>query len=181
MSAAFAGLRARRTFISRRASIPYRPWSRRPRPWWSRPVRIDARSMFARTSRHTPAARGIRRPPRIRATAQNGKSRQVPASLGISSGRRTELSSGLLIRGFGVQVPGGAPVLTWGFTASGNFLCPFCPDFRAVLAPCLLRTGCGPAPLALPLRHGRSLTPGGRPAVRVLCRATDALCHASLP
>jgi hypothetical protein len=29
------------------------------------------------------------------------------------------LASGLLIRGFGVQVPGGAPVLTWGFTAPG--------------------------------------------------------------
>ena len=26
---------------------------------------------------------------------------------------------GLLIRGFGVQVPGGAAVLTWGFTAPG--------------------------------------------------------------
>jgi putative transposase len=31
------------------------------------------------------------------------------------SRRRIEQNSGLLIRGFGVQVPGGAPVLTWGF------------------------------------------------------------------
>jgi predicted nucleotide-binding protein len=29
------------------------------------------------------------------------------------------LSSGLLIRGFGVQVPGGAPVLTWDYSQSG--------------------------------------------------------------
>jgi hypothetical protein len=29
--------------------------------------------------------------------------------------------SGLLICGFGVQVPGGAPVLTWGFIVPGHF------------------------------------------------------------
>jgi hypothetical protein len=37
--------------------------------------------------------------------------------------RKAPLSSGLLIRGFGVQVPGGAPGLTWGFTTPGHFLC----------------------------------------------------------
>src|SRR5215472_19227669 len=45
------------------------------------------------------------------------------------------LSSGLLIRGFGVQVPGGAPDLTWGFTASGYFLCV---RFVHLVAPWLL-------------------------------------------
>ena len=38
----------------------------------------------------------------------------------------------LLIRGFGVRVPGGAPILTWGFTTPGSF-------FASVLSPCLLR------------------------------------------
>src|SRR5258708_33962914 len=33
-----------------------------------------------------------------------------------ASGRAGTQSSGLLIRGFGVQVPGGAPVLTCGYT-----------------------------------------------------------------
>ena len=37
------------------------------------------------------------------------------------------LSSGLLIRGFGVRVPGGAPVLTWGFIAPGHFCVRFVP------------------------------------------------------
>src|SRR6185437_1387362 len=43
--------------------------------------------------------------------------------------------SGLLIRGFGVQVPGGAPGLTWGFTTPGHFLCV---RFVLMFAPCLL-------------------------------------------
>ena len=41
------------------------------------------------------------------------------------------LVSGLLIRGFGVQVPGGAPVLTWGFIKLGHL-------FVSVLSSCLL-------------------------------------------
>jgi hypothetical protein len=44
-------------------------------------------------------------------------------------------SSGLLIRGFGVQVPGGAPDLTWGFTVPGHF---FRVRFVHMFAPCLL-------------------------------------------
>jgi hypothetical protein len=65
--------------------------------------------MFARISRYSPAVRGIRGPPRIRTTVQNGRRRHVSSSPGSSSGRRIELSSGLLIREFGVRVPGGAP------------------------------------------------------------------------
>ncbi len=30
----------------------------------------------------------------------------------------------VLICGFGVRVPGGAPFLTWSFTVPGHFLCP---------------------------------------------------------
>jgi hypothetical protein len=41
----------------------------------------------------------------------------------------------LLIRGFGVRVPGGAPVLTWGFFASSSFLYV---RFVPMLAPCSL-------------------------------------------
>jgi hypothetical protein len=44
------------------------------------PFCSDACSMFARTSRYAPAARGIRRPPRVQATAQNGRSRQGSAA-----------------------------------------------------------------------------------------------------
>jgi hypothetical protein len=40
----------------------------------------------------------------------------------------------LLIRGFGVRVPGGAPVLTWGFTLQVILYVPFVPMF----APCSL-------------------------------------------
>ena len=50
--------------------------------------------------------------------------------------KKVSLSSGLLIRGFGVQVPGGAHRVTWGFI--GLLLCPVCPVFLAVLAPRLL-------------------------------------------
>jgi hypothetical protein len=46
-----------------------------------------------------------------------------------------ELSSGLLIRGFGVRVPGGAPVLTWVYTHSRW---PREGRFRPMFAPCLL-------------------------------------------
>ena len=47
------------------------------------------------------------------------------------------LVSGLLIRGFGVQVHGGAPVPTWGFIAPGHFLCS---RFVPMFAPLLGRT-----------------------------------------
>ena len=45
-----------------------------------------------------------------------------PAGTSIARHRKAfsnTLSSGLLIRGFGVRVPGGAPVLTWGFVVPG--------------------------------------------------------------
>lgn len=45
----------------------------------------------------------------------------------------------LLIRGFGVGVSGGAPVMIWGFINPGSsFYAPVYPGFLAVLAPCLL-------------------------------------------
>ena len=71
----------------------------------------------------------------IRAAGQNGSSRHVPASLSTSSKRRYEQISRLLIRGFGVQVPGGAPVMTWGFIAPGLF---FRVRFVPMAAPWLL-------------------------------------------
>ena len=105
---------------------------------WSRPIRIDVCSMFARMPRYAPTASGIRSESRIPETGQNGSSRHVLALLSISSRRITKHSSGLLIRGFGVQVPGGAPVLTWGFINPGlpftPGLSPFCSRARSVLA-----------------------------------------------
>jgi len=44
-------------------------------------------------------------------------------------------NSELLIRGFGVQVPGGAPVLTWPYTGLG---CPEAAGSAAMFAPRLL-------------------------------------------
>jgi hypothetical protein len=52
----------------------------------------------------------------------------------LSGSRRTR-NSGLLIRGFGVQVPGGTPVLTWGFI---NLRSSFRVRFVLMFAPCLL-------------------------------------------
>jgi hypothetical protein len=74
--------------------------------------------MFARMPRYASAAFGIRSAPRIPATGQNGSSRHVLALHDSISRKINEQNSGLLIRGFGVQVPGGAPVMTWGFTRS---------------------------------------------------------------
>ena len=100
--------------------------------YWYRPVRTDVCSMSARMPRYPPTTSGTRSAAPMRATGQNGSSRHVLALFDSSSRRINEQSSGLLIRGFGVQVPGGAPGLTWGFTAPGHFLCArFVPIFRA--------------------------------------------------
>jgi hypothetical protein len=71
--------------------------------------------MFARMPRYAPAPLGIRSAARMRATGQNGSFRHVLALFDSSSMIIIKQRSGLLIRRFGVQVPGGAPVLTWGF------------------------------------------------------------------
>jgi hypothetical protein len=93
--------------------------------------------MFARMPRYAPAASGIRSAPRIPTTGQNGSSRHVPASSGTRPEWKMRTKQRLLIRGFGVQVPGAAPVLTWGFIAPGRF-------FVSVLSSWLLR-GCSRA------------------------------------
>jgi hypothetical protein len=105
---------------------------------WSRPIRFDVCSMFARMPRYGPAPPGIRSATRMRATGQNGSSRHVLALHDSSSRRINEHSSGLLIRGFGVQVPGGALVVTWGYTTPGHCYVPGLSRFpgraRSVLA-----------------------------------------------
>ena len=75
---------------------------------WSRPIRIDVCSMFARMPRYTPAASGIRSAPRIPAAGQTGSSRHVLAFHNSSSRRINEQSSGLLICAVRVRVPGDA-------------------------------------------------------------------------
>jgi hypothetical protein len=87
--------------------------------------------MFARMSRNGPAVTGTSRhrlPGLPYSPAGNSLSRYQAAFPNPCSSR-------LLIRGFGVQVPGGAPVLTWGFTHSGL---PREGHFRAMFAPRLL-------------------------------------------
>jgi len=108
---------------------------RRPRPRWSRPVHIDVCSMFARTPRYAPALLGIRRAARMRAIGHNGSSWHVLALFDSSSRRISEQSSGLLIRGFGVRVPGGAPVQTWRFCHLFSLIVSHLP---AMVAPRLL-------------------------------------------
>ena len=95
---------------------------------YSPPERGDHRhvcSMFARLSRHHLTAPGISRQLDWRSRGQNGTARHCP----VVAGRK---SRGLLVRGFGVRVPGGAPVLTWlfcyPFTLVGG-------RFPAVVAP----------------------------------------------
>ncbi len=73
VSAASAGLRCGQHVRGCGLLYLYRQWFRHPQPWWSRPFRIDVCSMFARMSRYSPAARGIRSPSRMRATARNGR------------------------------------------------------------------------------------------------------------
>jgi hypothetical protein len=107
--------RAGRLYLCRRCPRPLPAASQMLFAQWSRPVRIDGCSMFARTPRYGLAPPGIRSAARLRATGQNGSSRHVLALFDSSSWRISEHRSGLLIRGFGVQVPGGAPVLTRGF------------------------------------------------------------------
>jgi hypothetical protein len=94
---------------------------------WSRPLRTDVCSMFARMPRYDPAPSGIRGDARMHATGQNDSPRHVLTSFDSSSRRINEQSSALLIRGFGVQVHGGAPVLTWFYKNQVIFSCLFCP------------------------------------------------------
>jgi hypothetical protein len=68
---------------------------------------------------------------RYQATAESRTERHGPA---FSGTRRTQ-NSGLLICGFGVRVPGGAPILNWGFTLFGS---PREGHFRPMFAPRLL-------------------------------------------
>jgi hypothetical protein len=51
--------------------------------------------------------------------------------------KKVPLSSGLLIRGFGVQVPGGAPGLTWGFRPRVSFM-------SGLVGPGWVRCGASP-------------------------------------
>ena len=83
------------------------------------PLGHVADAMFA------PCLLGCRGTARQRPVPRGTGARGLPYSpAGNSIMRHQEvfsntLSSGLLIRGFGVQVPGGAPVLTWGYARSG--------------------------------------------------------------
>ncbi len=104
--------------------------------YWSRPVRTDVCSLLARMPRYTPAPLGIRSTARMRATGRNGSFRHVLALSDSSSTRIIKQISGLLIRGFGVQVPGGAPVLTWGFI---NPRLSLCVRVVPISFPCSLR------------------------------------------
>jgi hypothetical protein len=107
---------------------------------------------------------------RYQAAAKLLESRTKRHRLALSGSIRT-LGSGLLIRGFGVQVPGGAPVLTWGYASSGlpregRFGAMFAP--RLLVSPDLVdRTvpaGLAPARSArLVCRGGHSVDPGTTP------------------
>jgi hypothetical protein len=87
--------------------------------------------MFARTPRYGPAGRGTH------VTSARGVAVQLRMSQHSrdSSFQKSASEQRILIRGFGVQVPGGAPGLTWGFTTPGHFLCV---RFVHMFAPCLL-------------------------------------------
>jgi hypothetical protein len=71
---------------------------------------------------------------RYKAAAKYAESRTKRHHRALSGSRRTQ-SNGLLIRGFAVRVPGGAPALTWCYTRSGS---PREGRFGAMFAPRLL-------------------------------------------
>jgi hypothetical protein len=177
VSATSTGLRLHLTCCAAPASItlpttgyslsPPRP--RGTRLWWSRPMHPHVCSLFARMPRHGPAPPGIRSEARMQATGQNDSSRHVLASFDSSSRRINEQSSGLLIRRFGVQVPGGAPVLTWVSIAPG---CCFRVRFVPTFAPCLL-AGTDPAirvlsKTARPAPDAGAIAPEPRRLVRLV-------------
>jgi hypothetical protein len=101
---------------------PFGRSPRCPQLWWSRPMPVPGCSMVARMPRYAPAPSDIHSESRIPATGQNDSSRHVLALFDSRSERIIEQSSGLLIRGFGVQVPGGAPGLSRHYT---HLLCLF--------------------------------------------------------
>jgi hypothetical protein len=135
-------------------------------------------SMFARMSRYGPVAADITRHPLSRPAVQSGRSRHASAQNGMRQRSKNEQSSRLLICGFGVRVPGGAPALTWRYTRFGR---PRGGRFGAMFAPRLLvspdlvhRAGAvGPAP-ARRARLGCRAHPGMSPAdaitQRDICR-----------
>src|SRR6266851_9695495 len=71
---------------------------------------------------------------RYEAAAKWAESRTKWHGRTLSGSRRTR-NSALLIRGFGVRVPGGAPVLTWCYS---KYEWPRDSRFAAMFAPCLL-------------------------------------------
>ena len=133
--------RPRSLYLCRRCPRPLPAAPQAPSPKWSRPLGIDGCSAVARMPRYGPALPGIRSAPRIPAAGQNGSSRHALALFGSSSRRINEHRSGLLICGFGVQVPGGAPTLTWSYTHFGvsrecRFVAMFAP--RLLVSPDLV-------------------------------------------
>src|ERR1035441_646283 len=88
-------------------------------------------SMFARMSRHGPVAAGTKRHWTLSDAVQPGRSWHVRHQPTPPSWQ----SSRLLICGFGVRVPGGARILTWGFIMSRS---PCEGRFWPVVAPRLL-------------------------------------------
>ena len=123
------------------ARVHFRLRLRRPRHSGLDQYRIDVCSMFARMPRYRPAPPGIHSTARRPAAGQNGSSRHVLGLFDSSSRRINEQSSGLLIRGFGVQVPGGAPILTWGFTLQVVLLSELGPWWVQCGTSVVTRTG----------------------------------------
>src|SRR6266851_3621295 len=104
---------------------------------------------------------------RYEAAAKWAESRTKWHGRTLSGSRRTR-NSALLIRGFGVRVPGGAPVLTWCYTRfgrprGGRFGAMFAP--RLLVSPDLVPRAAvvGPAPARsarLVCRPGRGMRSG---------------------
>ena len=126
----------RELYLSPMMCLASRSHAPRAMAYWYRPVRTDVCSMSARMPRYPPTTSGTCSAAPMRATGQNGSSRHVLALFVSSSRRINEQISGLLIRGFGVQVPGGAPVLTWRFI---NARSSSCVRFVPISFACSLR------------------------------------------
>jgi hypothetical protein len=142
------------------------------------PAPKDVCSVFARMSRHCLIVPDIKRYRKWRSRGRNG-------TAGHLSGIRRTLSSVLLIRGFGVQVPGGAPVLTWGFyhpfrLVDDRSQAMFAP--RLLVSPDLVHPGPPrPGGFARPRRRTQSRhighPPGTAPSDGVTQRETRWQAH----
>jgi hypothetical protein len=127
------------------AQRPGRPFTTSPRPNWSRPMRIVARSVLARTRGYAPVASSTRSPTDSRPSAQTGTSRHF--LIHLREINRTEERT--LNQRVGGSSPSRRTVSDLGLCRSQViFSCPICPRAGSVLARVFLGRSCAAVKLS---------------------------------